>query len=68
VHIPGKEEHPWRDLKVDAWFTTTMEPPQNPGDNWEIQATGISYYCDIQEAQQFGDLLNLEECLGIGKT
>jgi hypothetical protein len=62
VHIRGEEEHPWRDLKVGAWFTTTIEPPQNPDDDWDIQATDISYYCDIQEAQSFGDLLWATGC------
>ena len=62
VHIRGEEEHPWRDLKVGAWFTTTIEPPQNPDDDWNIQATDISYYCDIQEAQSFGDLLWATGC------
>ena len=62
VHIRGEEEHPWRDLKVGAWFTTTVEPPQTPDDDWDIQATDISYYCDIQEAQSFGDLLWATGC------
>lgn len=62
VHIRGQKEHPWRDLKVGAWFTTTAEPPQTPEDDWEIRATDISYYCDIQEAQQFGDLLWAPGC------
>jgi len=62
VHIRGEEEHPWRDLKVGVWFTTTVEPPQNPDDDWDIQATDISYYCDIQEAQQFGHLLWATGC------
>jgi hypothetical protein len=62
VHIRGEEEHPWRDLKVGAWFTTTIEPPQKPDDDWDIQATEISYYCDIQEAQSFGDLLWATGC------
>ena len=62
VHIRGQKEHPWRDLKVGAWFTTTAEPPQSPDDDWEIRATDISYYCDIQEAQQFGDLLWATGC------
>jgi hypothetical protein len=62
VHIRGDQEHPWRDLKVGAWFTTTVEPPQNPDDDWDIQATDISYYCDIQEAQQFGHLLWATGC------
>jgi hypothetical protein len=62
VHIRGQKEHPWRDLKVGAWFTTTAEPPQKPDDDWEIRATDISYYCDIQEAQQFGDLVWASGC------
>jgi hypothetical protein len=62
VHIRGEQEHPWRDLKVGTWFTTTVEPPQNPDDDWDIQATDVSYYCDIQEAQQFGHLLWATGC------
>ena len=62
VHIRGQKEHPWRDLKVGAWFTTTAEPPQSPDDEWQIRATDISYYCDIQEAQQFGNLVWASGC------
>jgi len=62
VHIRAEKEHPWRDLKVGAWFTTSAEPPQSPDDDWEIQATDISYYCDIQEAQQFGELVWATGC------
>ncbi len=62
VHIRGEEEHPWRDLKVGAWFTTTVAPPQNPDDDWDIQASDISYYCDIQESHQFGHLLWATGC------
>ena len=64
VHVRGDQEHPWRDLKVGAWFTTTAEPPQTPEEDWEIQATDISSYCDIQEAQQFGDVLWATGCQG----
>jgi hypothetical protein len=62
VHIRGQKEHPWRDLKVGAWFTTQAEPPQSPDEEWKIRATDISYYCDIQEAQQFGNLLWATGC------
>ena len=62
VHIRGEEEHPWRDLKVGAWFTTVAEPPQSPDEDWSIQATDISYYCDIQPAQQFGHLVWATGC------
>lgn len=56
VHVRGDKEHPWRDIKVGAWFTTTAEPPQTPAEDWDIRATEISYYCDILPARQFGDL------------
>jgi hypothetical protein len=62
VHIRGEEEDPWRDLKVGAWFTTTAQPPQTPDEDWKIEATDISYYCDILEAKQFGDLLWATGC------
>ena len=62
VHIRGAKEHSWRDLKVGAWFTTTVEPPLNPDDDWEIHATDIRYYCDICEASQFGPLLWATGC------
>ncbi len=62
VHIRGEKEHPWRDLKVGAWFTTTVDPPQNPEDDWEIHATDMTYYCDISEARQFGNLLWATGC------
>lgn len=62
VHIRGDQEHPWRDLKTGAWFATTQEPPQSPDKDWEIHATDITYYCDICEARQFGDLLWATGC------
>ena len=62
VHIRAEKEHPWRDLKVGAWFTTTAEPPSTPDEDWEIHATDMTYYCDIQEAHQFGDLLWATGC------
>jgi len=50
VHVRGDKEHPWRDLKVGAWFTTTAEPPQTPEEDWEIHATAVTYYCEVKEA------------------
>jgi hypothetical protein len=47
----------WRDLKVGAWFETDATPPAQPDDDWDIQARDITYFCDIQEASDFGDLL-----------
>jgi hypothetical protein len=62
VHIRGENEDPWKDLKVGAWFTTTAKPPQNPDEDWKIEAQEMSYYCDILPAQQFGDLLWATGC------
>lgn len=62
VHIRGDEDHSWRDLKVGAWFTTQAEPPPTPDDEWEIQATDITYYCDITPAQEFGPLVWATGC------
>jgi hypothetical protein len=62
VHVRGDQEHPWRDLKVGAWFTTEAEPPQTPEEEWEIHATDITYYCDITPAQEFGPLVWATGC------
>lgn len=62
VHIRGDGEHPWRELKAGAWFTTTQEPPHRPHEDWEIHATDITYYCDLCEARQFGELVWATGC------
>jgi hypothetical protein len=62
VHIRGDHEHPWRELKAGAWFTTTQEPPHSPDGDWEIHATDITYYCDLSRARQFGQLLWATGC------
>ena len=59
VHIRGE---PWRDLKVGAWFTTTAKPPQKPDEDWKIEADNITYYCDVMEAKEFGNLLWATGC------
>ena len=33
VHTRGVEEHPWRDLKVGAWFEARGKPPKKPDAN-----------------------------------
>jgi hypothetical protein len=53
----GADDDGWRDLKVGVWFRTTSPPPSSPGSDWTMQAEAISYYCDIAEANKFGDLL-----------
>ena len=62
VHVRGEKEHPWRDMKVGVWFTTTAAPPQAPDEEWDIQATDMSYYCDVSQAQAFGKLLWATGC------
>lgn len=62
IHIRGEQEPMWRDMKVGAWFTTSMEPPTSPHEDWEIRATDISYYCDIQPAEAFGHLIWATGC------
>jgi hypothetical protein len=62
VHVRGDKEHPWRELKVGAWFTTAQDPPRSPDEDWEIHATDITYYADVCEARIFGDLLWATGC------
>ena len=62
VHIRGENEDPWKDLKVGAWFTTAAKPPQDPDEDWKIEAQEMQYYCDILPAQRFGDLLWATGC------
>ena len=62
IHVRGEKEHPWRDMKVGVWFTTMAVPPQTPDEKWDIQATDMSYYCDVIEAQAFGNLLWATGC------
>jgi hypothetical protein len=57
VHTHGQDEHPWRDLKVGAWFEARGRPPKQPDGQWRIQAENIHYYADICSAADFGHLL-----------
>ena len=56
VHTRGTEDHPWRDLKVGAWFQARGRPPQTPDGQWRIQAENIYYFTDICPASEFGPL------------
>jgi hypothetical protein len=62
VHVRGDGEHPWRDLKVGAWFTSEARAPQSPDEAWEMHASNITYYSDICEAQQLGPLVWATGC------
>jgi hypothetical protein len=57
VHTRGVEEHPWRDLKVGAWFEARGKPPKKPDGQWRIQAENIHYFADICPASEFGSLM-----------
>ena len=57
VHTHGQDDHPWRDLKVGAWFEARGRPPKQPDGQWRIQAENIHYYADIYSATEFGHLL-----------
>lgn len=50
------DDNPWRELKAGAWFTAKGQPPQNPDDEWRIQAQAISYYAHIGHADEFGKI------------
>jgi hypothetical protein len=51
------EDEGWRDLKVGAWFESAAPPPEEPQEDWDVQAQNLTYYCDFAEAKEFGKLL-----------
>lgn len=56
VHIRGDKGHPWRDLKLGAWFETRAQPPRQPSEDWDIRAENITYFTDICPAKEFTHL------------
>jgi hypothetical protein len=57
TRAPQGQLQPWRELKIGAWFQARGEPPKKPDGEWTIQAHDITYYSDIQPAEEFGNLL-----------
>lgn len=63
AHVPLQEE--WRELKTVCWYeveTIHASSPKNHhgrrvGEQSHLQAKNMKYYCDIQEAEQFGRLV-----------
>ncbi len=63
VHVPLHGE--WRELKTLCWYEVERIHPSRPqnhhgmrvGEQSNLQAKDMKYYCDIQEAEQFGPLL-----------
>lgn len=56
VHVRGDQEHPWRDLKIGAWFEARGRPPRQPDGEWHIRAENITYFTDICPANEFTHL------------
>lgn len=56
MHVRGDKEHPWRELKIGAWFQARGQPPKRPDGKWRIHAENITYYADVCDAQMFGNL------------
>jgi len=57
MHVRGDQAHPWRELKIGAWFQARGRPPKKPEGKWRIQAEHITYFAEVAEAQTFGQLL-----------
>jgi hypothetical protein len=54
-----RTEEGWREPKLGSWYTTDEPPDQQPPEEWELRAEAISYYGDIQKAEDFGRLVYL---------
>jgi len=63
AHVPLHGE--WRELKTLCWYEVEPIHPSHPqnhhgtrvGEQSHLQARNMKYYCDIQDAEQFGKLL-----------
>jgi len=63
AHVPL--QHEWRELKTLCWYQVEKIGRSAPrkrhrqpvGEQNQLQAKGMKYYCDIMEAEQFGRLL-----------
>jgi hypothetical protein len=63
AHVPLQQE--WRELKTLCWYQVEKIRPSLPrkhhghstGEQSDLQARDMKYYCDITEAGQFGRLL-----------
>lgn len=60
----------WRELKTICWYRVAQRRSYQPrshhgsiiGEQNDLQAEEISYHCDIQPAEQFGDLFWATAC------
>lgn len=63
AHVPLQDE--WRELKTLCWYEVEPIHASSPeshhgqrvGEQSHLQAKNMKYYCDIQEAEQFGRLV-----------
>ena len=63
AHVPLQDE--WRELKTVCWYEVEPIQASSPkrhhgqrvGEQSHLQAKDMKYYCDIQEAEQFGRLV-----------
>jgi len=68
AHVPLSGE--WREMKVGCWYeverrkgTHGARSSQLPvGETGDLQAKGMTYYCDMQPASEFGDLVWATGC------
>jgi len=68
AHAPLQTE--WREMKVGAWFEVEPIPPEQVpayrraqvGETGALRAKDIDYYCDIQQAKEFGALFWATGC------
>ncbi len=51
------EEEVWRELKIGSWYREARARDSTSSDQDTPPATEITYYCDITEAEEFGQLL-----------
>lgn len=68
AHAPMQTE--WREMKVGVWFDVETIPREQVaayrrarvGEMGALRAKNITYYCDIQEAKEFGSLVWATGC------
>jgi hypothetical protein len=68
AHVPLSGE--WREMKVGCWYEVVPRKrrasPANDqapvGETGDLRAEGISYYCDMQPASEFGELVWATGC------
>ena len=68
---PSAEHEDWRDMKVLSWFETEIVPAAQRSVRQQkkaerqhppLRAKNLHYFCDIAEANQFGQLLWASGC------